>query len=146
MSESLTEFNVSPEVLISPRQQVVLLALLSGGTQAAAAEAAGVTPETVSRWVHNDTDFRRQYAARRRAMEQAHDAKLTKLVDRAFKTLDYLMSCSDDYVRLDAAKVALKMAGLLPTGTRVASFGGQVNIGEQQVNITKGNDDAAPND
>jgi len=42
---------------ITPRQQQALQALLTGATDAEAAEAANVTRETVNRWRHRDANF-----------------------------------------------------------------------------------------
>jgi hypothetical protein len=43
---------------LTPAQQLVIEILLTGGTHAAAADAAGVARETVSRWLGNHLEFR----------------------------------------------------------------------------------------
>jgi transposase len=144
MSETIE--TIETDTLLSPRQEAAMLALLSGANQRDAAAAAGVTEGTLSRWVNNDVEFRKLYATRRADVWKAHEEKIAYLVARALKRLDLILMCSEDGYSLEAVKVILKMAGLLPTGTKITSFGGQLNIGEQQVNITKGEDDAAPTD
>ena len=122
-----------------------MLALLSGETQRGAALAAGVDEATVSRWMDNDHAFYRTYAQRRADVWQRYETRIALLVDQALSSLEYLMR-SEEYTgrdsyspstRLAAAQTVLKMAGLLQSPTRIASFGGQVNIADKQVNIHK---------
>lgn len=135
---------MSDDLEISVKQEIVLLALLSGETQRSAAAAAGVREETVSRWLDDDSSFYRVYAARRAAVWQAYEARIAGMVDAALGAVESLMRGveyhgSDDYspsTRLEAAKVVLRMAGLLQSGPRVTAFGGgQVNIADRQINV-----------
>ncbi len=139
------------DVLLTPQQETVMLALLSGHTQRRAAQIAGVREETVSRWIHDpEDDFIRLYAARRNSIRDAFEANIASLVPEALGAVKDLMRGEDYHavdaynprVRLDAAAVVLTMAGLLKTGTRVFAPGSQVNLGEQQVNI-RGRDNGA---
>lgn len=138
MSE--TQEIISAELVLTPLQETAMLMLLSGSTQRDAAAVAGVSEFTVSRWVNTDAMFRQLYAKRRADVRAAHEAKINQIAGHALSMLDRLIGLGDDHIRIDGIKIALKMAGLLPTGTRVASFGGQINIGEQQVNMQKGNE------
>lgn len=130
---------------LSPAQETAMLALLSGHTQRRAAQIAGVREETVSRWLADPEDsFTRIYAARRADVWAAYDLRIARLVDLAFGSLEDLMRSEDHHdadafsarVRLDAVELALTMAGLLRSSARVFAPGSQVNIGEQQVNVS----------
>jgi hypothetical protein len=126
---------------LSPAQEVVMLALLSGESQRGAAAAGGVNEATVSRWLDDDHAFYRVYSAKRADVWQRYEGRIALLVDQALASLEFLMrgheyTGSDDYspsTRLAAAQTVLKMAGLLQSPTRIASFGGQVNVAQQQI-------------
>jgi hypothetical protein len=137
------EVSMSDQV-ISPQQETAMLALLSGQTQRRAAEIAGVREETVSRWLNDDEGaFVQIYAARRASVWAAYEANIAMLVPEALGAVQDLMRSETHHseaafnarVRLSAAETVLTMAGLLRKGARVFAPGGQVNIGEKQVNI-----------
>ncbi len=52
-----TALVVRQDGVLTPQQEVVVLQLMGGATQRDAAERGGVTPETVSRWLHQDAQF-----------------------------------------------------------------------------------------
>lgn len=130
---------IEPEItneaaVLNTRQMIAMLSLLSGGTNKDAATAAGVSEGTVSRWVNNHEDFVRLYAQKRSDVWAAYEGRISYLTARALKQLDLLMMAGDDYARLEAVKVVLKIAGLLPVGTKITTFGSQVNVADKQVN------------
>jgi hypothetical protein len=132
--------------VLNPRQEIALLALLDGETQRGAAEAAGVSEGTVSRWMDSDHSFYRCYAQRRADIFQRYEARKVRMLDQAFATIEQLMlpeeyvgsAQYDPVVRLSAAKLVFQLNGLLPGGPRIFAPGSQVNIGDRQVN-THGN-------
>lgn len=95
------------ETLVSPNQQLAIDALLAGGTDSEAAEAAGVRRETVCRWRHSDADF---IAALNRARSAAFDAaadSLRRAVPKAISTVVDILSDEDPSLRLKAASILL---------------------------------------
>jgi hypothetical protein len=72
---------------ITPRQERALRALLTGSTDAEAADAADVTRETVNRWRHRDADFIAALnQARQDLADDFHDS-LRALLPAALTTL-----------------------------------------------------------
>lgn len=128
---------------LSPQQETAILALLSGEPQRRAAEIAGVTQETLSRWMNHDELFLKVYAGRRADVWKAHEVRLAELTGHAIATLEQLMrpveyTGSDIYdpkVRLQAAIAVLRLTMPEKFGSRVLHIGAaqQVNVGEQQV-------------
>src|SRR5262249_49903483 len=98
--------------VLSIQQETALHALMSGATQAEAAERAGVARETVCRWLQDDADF---VAALNRARKEIRDASIDRLQLLALKSsevLAKLLEHDDPRIRLVAAQTALKAAGL----------------------------------
>lgn len=128
--------------LITPKQEVAMLALLSGDTQRIAAMRAGVREEQISRWLHSDTAFLRLYAERRADVWRCYQAKIAQLLHTAFVNLADMMADqdTDPRARLGAIQTALQLGGLYQSAPRVTSFGGQVNVAQQQVNMQRGDD------
>ncbi len=105
------------EKSITLQQEAVLLALLAGKTQKEAAEAAGVAPETVSRWMKRDAVFVATLNARRKDLWDAHREKLRALVGEAVAVMGDLLKSKNERVRLQAAMSILRTASdLTPEG------------------------------
>ena len=105
------------EKSITPQQEAVILALLEGKTQKEAAEAAGVAPETVSRWMKRDAVFVATLNARRKDLWDAHREKLRALVGEAVAVMGDLLKSKNERVRLQAATSILRTASdLKPEG------------------------------
>jgi hypothetical protein len=112
---------------ITPRQERVLMALLSEPTIAAAAAANEVDPATIYRWLREPT-FADAYAeARRDVMRQA----LVKLQALAGRAVDVLAAIMDDTTVRDAARItaaraildgAIKAAGVAELEARVSAL------------------------
>lgn len=64
---------------LTGQQETVIAALIDGKTQKEAAELAGVTPETVSRWKASDPLFLATLNLRRQELWDAHAQRLTAL-------------------------------------------------------------------
>lgn len=100
-------------ITVSPQQDTALLALLSGKLQQEAAQIAGVTPETVSRWLANDARFVALLNARRRELWELRRGRLQALFDEAIDTLQDCLSSGKPENRLRAAMVILQASGVL---------------------------------
>lgn len=93
---------------LTARQIAAIEALLSRPTLADAAHAAGVTPRSINRWLHDDAEFR---AAVQQAEAAALDAlarRLAALSDGALNTLAVVM-----YDPTQAAGVRVRAASIL---------------------------------
>jgi hypothetical protein len=105
--------NVTVSANLSPAQSIAVAALVSGSTVSGAAEKAGVTRETVSRWVHRDPHFiaelqntRAEIAAQTRcALESLGKRSVEVLRDAIQKPVVYAN-------KLKAACAVLKMLGV----------------------------------
>jgi hypothetical protein len=111
-----TALVVHQDGVLTPQQEVVVLQLMGGATQRDAAERGGVTPETVSRWLHQDAQFVAELNRRRRAVWEAHADALRSLAGRAIGTLDALLDADDERVQLAAAAAILKATALQNAG------------------------------
>jgi hypothetical protein len=93
---------------ITPRQERALQALLTGSTDAEAADAAEVTRETVNRWRHRDAHF---IAALNQARQDlAHDFhdSLRALLPDALTALRDGLACENINTRLRTATTLLR--------------------------------------
>lgn len=95
---------------LSDTQMRALTALLSGKNVPESAQAAGVDPSTVRRWVREDTNFNEALAAgRREALWRAMNV-MADAVYVAVETVVKVMknSRANPHVRLAAARVILE--------------------------------------
>ena len=72
---------------ITPRQQQALQALVTGSTDAEAAEAANVIRETVNRWRHRDANFIAALNEARQGLSQGFHDGLRALLPDAISAL-----------------------------------------------------------
>lgn len=109
----MTEFN--------GQQETAITALASGARVFEAAQVAGVTRETVSRW-RSQPAFDQEVRRRRDALWAAHEDRLLRMVGECLDGL-YALTHGPDYhgpehydprVRLDAIRLVLLIAGLIP--------------------------------
>lgn len=102
---------------LTPAQDLALAALLAGQTQEAAAEAAGVTRQTVSEWARRDSLFIATLNQRRQDLWAGHTDRLRGLVGKAVDVLETGLDSPDERVKLAAAAHVFKMLGsLTPQG------------------------------
>jgi len=98
---------------LTGQQEQVLASMLAGETQKAAAESAGVAPETVSRWMSKDAVFVATLNQRRQDLWDANAAGLRDLAQEAIAVLaDVMRNGENDGLRLKAAAVVLRSQGL----------------------------------
>jgi len=76
------------EAILTGQQEQVIAALCEGQTQAAAAVAAGVTAETVSRWKASDALFLATLNTRKQELWDAHAQRLTALRSKALDVVE----------------------------------------------------------
>ena len=100
----------TPRAELSPRQGTAISALVTGLSDRAAAEHAGVHRVTVTRWRLYDDTFRAAYIER--LAERWTDAAehLRALIPQAIDTLHHLLECGDDRTRLRVAVEIVKLA------------------------------------
>jgi len=98
--------------VLSAPQETALLALAEGATQGEAADRAGVTRETVSRWLRDDPEFAAALNAVRKAVWEASVDRLRLLALKSTEVLAKLLDSDDPRMRLAAAQTALRAAGL----------------------------------
>jgi cytosine/adenosine deaminase-related metal-dependent hydrolase len=99
-------------------RSLVVAALASGHTYAAAAVAGNVSERTVRRWMTEDA-FQREVRELTAETLTRTARRLCNLADKAITTLDALLESSDARVRLGAARLTLE-AG--PRLQEVADF------------------------
>lgn len=105
MSQDLTDL----EAQLQPNQILALQCLLAGETMEAAAQAAAVRRETVSRWMTKDWAFQAAYNRAVRLMQQRAFNRLYGLVEAAIKEVDKAVQGGDT----KAALTLLRGVGLL---------------------------------
>jgi transcriptional regulator with XRE-family HTH domain len=113
---------IEPARELTPAQDLALAALLAGQTQEAAAEAAGVTRQTVSEWARRDSLFVATLNQRRQDLWAGHADRLRGLVSKAVDVLETGLDSPDERAKLAAAAHVFKMLGSLkpegPTDAR----------------------------
>ena len=104
--------NVTLSTMISPAQSLAVEALVNGSSVTQAAEKAGVTRETVSRWVHRDPVFIAELQNTRAEIAARTRCALEALGEQAVATLDAaLQNRFMQPTRLRAACAVLKLLG-----------------------------------
>lgn len=102
---------------LTPQQRHALDLLVAGKTVTEAAREAGVARETVSRWRHQDPEFKAEFFIAMRSISEANQKKRldaqTKAIDRLLEIAD----SDDDMVALKACSVLLKLGAHLPDGS-----------------------------
>jgi hypothetical protein len=91
------------------KQESAIVALLTAGTVAEAAEACGVSETTLGRWLQ-DPAFSARYADARREVLQSAVADLQVVAREAVGTLRRLMGCGTPSVECRAAVAVLETA------------------------------------
>ncbi len=93
---------------LTPQQEVVLAALLTGKTVTTAAGEAGIARQTVHRWLASDADFIAAHNRGRRELANAHAVRLLALCGGALDVLEGAIQGGD----VKAALAVLKGAGV----------------------------------
>jgi hypothetical protein len=98
------------EAPLSVPQRQAMEWLMNGGSVGEAAQYAGVTRQTVSRWMHEDPDFSALFAYWQEQVKATNRARLTALTESAMDTVaDAIRNHKD----VRAALALLKGAGVL---------------------------------
>lgn len=97
---------------LTPAQEAALTALLAGQDQGQAAEAAGVTRQTVNGWANHDPVFVARMNAERRAAWAARVERLRALVGQAVDVLADDLEGDDPKAARWAAVHILRAVGL----------------------------------
>ena len=86
--------------------------LIAGSSDAQAAEAIGVSRQTVCDWRNNDTEFRYALERRRKDVWCNQEDTLRAMVSRALSVLEANLSSQDEHIRQAAAVHVLRSVGL----------------------------------
>ena len=115
---------------VTAAQELAIARLLSGGTDSEAAEAAGVTRQTVNAWKNSCAAFQAELFARRQSVWQAHEDRLRWLLSVALDVLEGELEAKAETLearkqRLQVAVHVLRASGLYgvplaPIGTASA--------------------------
>ncbi len=103
--------NVKPDRKLSPKQLKAIAALLEGHTKQDAATAAGVTPKTLSRWLHEDALFFESLQNGKDKIVTGAAVQLLGSLDLAGQTLrDLIQSGANESIKLRAANAVIANA------------------------------------
>jgi alkanesulfonate monooxygenase SsuD/methylene tetrahydromethanopterin reductase-like flavin-dependent oxidoreductase (luciferase family) len=102
------------EVPLSGPQRQAMEWLMQGGSIVEAAQYAGVTRQTVSRWIHEDPDFATLFEHWQEQVKSINKARLVSLTEAAMDTVSDAIRNHRD---VKAALTILKGAGVLGKGT-----------------------------
>jgi len=106
------------------QQQIALDALATGANITKAAEAAGVTRQTVHVWLSND-NFKHELTMRRNALWDEAIARLNPLTGKSLDVLDEALERGGSQA-ISAAKVILQASGLLLAATERVKLTGRL--------------------
>lgn len=99
---------MTPNITLRPNQRRAIEVLVTTGNVTAAAEAAGVTRQTVHRWLRDNDEFKRALALAERAALAKLNRNLLRLSDKAIKALEKALDDDEIQIRLRGADVHLK--------------------------------------
>jgi DNA-binding MarR family transcriptional regulator len=102
------------EVPLSGPQRQAMEWLMQGGSVSEAAQYAGVSRQTVSRWIHEDPDFSALLELWQDQVKCTNKARLVSLTEAA---LDTVSDAIRNHRDVKAAIAILKGAGVLGKGT-----------------------------
>lgn len=115
---------------VTAAQELAISRLVSGGTDSEAAEAAGVTRQTVNAWKNSCAAFQAELFARRQSVWQAQEDRLRWLLSVALDVLEDELEAKAETLearkrRLQVAVHVLRASGLYgvplaPIGTASA--------------------------
>ena len=101
---------------MTDQQRQAAEAIATGATTIEASQLAGVTRQTVSRWLNHDPEFQATVAELANAAVRATTAQLTGLADTAVRTLGEI--CSDPEAKhSDRVSAAKEILNRLPSIT-----------------------------
>ena len=98
----------TPTKKLKRRQELALSVLLTGGSDAEAAKAAGCRRETVCRWRHGDPVFIAAYNRRRQELWRSSEDGLRSLLPDAIDAVRDCLKATSPTTRLRAASLLLR--------------------------------------
>ncbi len=99
---------------MKPTKTTALAALLSGSTVTAAAEAGGVSRETVHKWMREDFEFQAELERGKRELMQSSQMRLFKVVEDAVDSVHKAIQEGDSRAALAILKGLGMLNGTLP--------------------------------
>ena len=93
------------EVSLTPAQQQALECLFDGGSVTSAAKLAGVTRQTVNRWIRVSVDFKTVYEAWHREIQKSVKDRMAAIADAAMDNIANAVRLKAD---LHASKFVVK--------------------------------------
>ena len=101
---------------ITTQQELVIVKLLAGQNQTAAAAEVGLAKETITRWMTGDPNFVAALNAAREELWRSNMDWLRSLAEEAVATIGGLMDSANHAIRLKAALCVLDLATREPFG------------------------------
>lgn len=93
---------------IESKQSLALPLIIAGKSDQEVADEVGVSRQTVHNWRNKDILFQGELEEAKESLRQAQLATISKIADKAFKTVDELLDNPDPKIRLKAALDVLK--------------------------------------
>jgi hypothetical protein len=90
------------------RQDAAIMALVSGATKTDAAQAAGISRDTLYQWLA-DSRFQQRLRDERAFVWAEYKDRLRAIATKAASTVDALLDSDDEKVRLGAAAAVLRI-------------------------------------
>ncbi len=100
------------EKTLTLAQQNAIDRLIAGGNDSEAAEAAGVTRQTVNTWRNHEPSFIAELNARRQDLHGAHIERLRAMVPKALDCMEWFFEYGDPKEKMAAAVHVLRAASL----------------------------------
>lgn len=93
---------------IESKQSLALPLIIAGKSDQQVADEVGVSRQTVHNWRNKDQRFQEELEEAKESLRQAQLVTISKIADKAFKTVDELLDNPDPKIRLKAALDVLK--------------------------------------
>jgi transposase len=93
---------------LASKQSLAIPLIVAGRSDQQVADEIGVSRQTILNWRNNDTRFMQELQETKASLRQAQLVTLSKIVDKAFKTVEELLDNPDPKIRLKAALDVLK--------------------------------------
>ena len=93
---------------IESKQSLALPLIIAGKSDQQVADEVGVSRQTVHNWRNKDILFQGELEEAKESLRQAQLATISKIADKAFKTVEELLDNPDPKIRLKAALDVLK--------------------------------------
>lgn len=104
----------NPDIIgqLEPEQELAIASLIQGATDAEAAEAAGVTRQTVNAWRNHNPAFVAELNGRRQEVWTGNADRIRQLIGKALDVLAADLDANNVRLRQAAAVHVLRAAGL----------------------------------